>query len=533
MVLAEHTKDVKPISNQYTSYSSSCRVVVFHYKEYNPNVSLGIDKILDSEVIVFDGNSDVNPVVSMSYRKTNNTPCGAFTLSLAPTEKWDRRIRPGDWMLIYLNNGRQTHDSLRCVGIVDSILEDEKIDPSTGARLVTYIVNGKDHGKIFERYNIWINPWVSDAIRQGELMWKLTGQIAGNPSFVADLFIRIFLGDNVLNEVAGMEDITKPLQQWYVPKGFASYLGTRGRGVSDPLGLGVYSESDEPKRFVHMMKRNIDKNLDGNYKIFDGDFFDTLWNVIHKYSNPNINEMFCEIDDSGWPDEIEYPAFYLRPIPFTFKNFSTPVSGVLRFLDLPSVEIGGSTIIGHSLGFNDTGRNNVFLLASTALDLETGVDPVPSITQLRMVDKGIPFLNSASCKRYGTSIYYRYTQYVQLGNNFNLSLLKNWNYLIKHWWENVPYFENGTITIAANPNVRLGKRLTVTDGPLLYNFKDGTVKSYYIEGYQDSWNYLGLWTQTVEVTRGVCVENGEEKYIHESYFGDVPVVGLTVIKRKP
>ena len=505
--LFEHQKMPK---NTYKSYSSKCKVEIFHYNVQNPEKDYFLEGLMQVKHTVYDHNSESNPVIAFNYTKANNIASGYFTLTFLPTENWFSEIAPGDWILIYLTNGQTDKYHLRCFGNVDSVNFSDDISAETGARTVRYTVSGQDFGKVLDKYFIFINPWIGTADFNEVVLKNILALLDVSPDEAIKTLLQVFLSKQI-DAFGGFEG-QQGLKQWFLPSELAQKFG--GYGGTD-------------NRFFDILNlKNIQKGLDGRCLIKNLDIQGSLWSMLKEYSNFPINELFVELD------EDEKPSIYLRMIPFTFKNYSDALlSNIGYFLDLDVVQIGGQDILASSVGVNEHDRRTMFFLASEFLDK----DPASSAISATVVAPEFPWINAAECKRYGLSIYKLSTPYLTItsGGQINNQLLTSWNKIIKHWFQDNPYLQSGTIVISGRKDVRLGKRLDVVSGPMINYDDTGSVKrSFYIEGYSDNWTFGNLWTQHLTLTRGVYIKDGAEKFYYDmaGYQGSI---GLTTVKKAP
>jgi len=585
------------------SYSSGCKVEVYHYCKHQPDgISDDADlkDVLESKVLTFNSNSECNPVVSSHFAKSNTAGAGQFSFTLLPTENWQSQIMPGDWVLIYLTNGRDTNKtstpadnrkprviasstsqiserreqtdvryhgseeetfywtdeeysrfrtesagvgwsrnilnlareynariranpgnnlesepediwSLRCLGVVDSVVKNTIVNPVNGAKTIRYIVGGQDFGKVFTNYSIMLYPWIAKDKMQGFYIWQVLEALEGNAGEIVTKMIKGFLSKKI-DEVAGWPGGAGALQ-WYIPNQLAQKFK-------------VGSSKDGSKFYDILNMKHIELDMDGNYFTANPDPNTTLWNMMKQYSNDPINEMFCEIDE-----KTSKPSVHLKQIPFAFANYEDKnLDHINKFKDLASVEIKDNEILGSSLTYSGHDGYNFFLMAGVIYD-DNVTSPYLSVSTLQ---PDFPYINKTMNKRYGLLPIRNSVMFIQKSaTKTNDSLLKSWNNLFKHWYQYNRYFEKGSMTIMGNPGIRLGKRLDVMiEGADKAEGQQPEKRSYYIESYVDTWDYPNRWSQDVTLTRGVYYDRfGQEKFNHETKESSELPIGQTVIKR--
>ena len=224
-----------------------------------------------------------------------------------------------------------------------------------------------------------------------------------------------------------------------------------------------------------------------------------LWTILKTLSNSVVNELYLEMDgDVG----KEQPSVFLRPYPYSFKDYSDGGEYNNKFLGLPSVAIERGDVLEQNIGVSDNERQNLFKIFSNVVNTNLGgsvmIRPIPGET-----------IFPDSIERYGPCFATYTTSFADHGAADAVQLLQDWTGLLVHWYRWNHKLENGTISISGTPNVRVGKRLDISG---LFS-KNDTLKSYYIEGYMDQWTFPGVWTQTLQLNRGVVVSGGAENYV--------------------
>lgn len=523
----------------YRATTAACKILVFHYSVYNPNTTNKLNDHLKVEVIELENSKENNPLMSFSYSKANHSPVGNFSFSLLPTKNWTQYIRPGDWILAYLTNNKGDYfegNNLRCLGIVTSITSSDSIGGG-GERQVRYQVVGEDFGRVFANFDIWVNPWAPEALAPALYVKYITGAIQGNPGEVVSQLVDFFLGHTTSAEVSAD---TRSLEQWYVPYYLDYVLKT---GISPNLLEKIGSFLDgglfsAPMKFPEILIKNIQKDVSGKWMIYKSGVDGKLWDTMMQFSNPGINEMFCELDDVNYSKP--QPALYLRTVPFTWQGSKIDPSENY-FLDLPSVDVGGSDIFSIVTNFNDNQRISMIIMDSMALEAFVGSGVKTSLAYL--AGHGYPKLLLGMNRRHGLVLKRLSTIYsltaVKVKKNgvteavLDYDLLLRYNKMIQRWYEGNPFYENVQISMIGDPKVRLGKRISVKNSPSLWGggLSKGDYKSYYIESYEDVWQFGQPWVQRIVGTRGVVVSGNKEYFVHDKYSSDDDVIGTTIVKK--
>ena len=127
------------------------RPIKYSHSEVSVKVYHYIDETsLKVEIFEIDDLLSINTSKDMSY------PSGMFTLKLAPSKNWKKKIKNGDWLEIFFSNDGEKR--LKFLGNVDRVSRTREVDAKTGAMSVRYMIFGRNFGKVFEKTNIYYNP---------------------------------------------------------------------------------------------------------------------------------------------------------------------------------------------------------------------------------------------------------------------------------------------------------------------------------------------------------------------------------------
>ena len=452
---------------------SNCRAVVYHYRRLTLS---GNKPNLDIETIHIN-----QQILSYECTKQLSSPSASFTLQVTATENWKRRVFTGDWIEVYLSNDGV--ETLRLLGNIDRVSQFTTKNDE-GLLETSYVITGRDFGKVLEELEIWFNPFNTFKI---PLSYQFT---KGSPDVIINNLLSFFVEGKIPNSVLRKQP---QFNQWVIP----SILSRKYEG--------------EGNRFGDILKRNIQK-VSGlktikNLATLQG----PVWPILEGNSNKIINELYLEMDDS---DALVSPSINLRVRPFTTKNFR---SGLLQeeinyFGDIERIIIQARDIIGTDIGVSDSERKNLFLLLDSN-------DLLNQTTGTALIQPQFPEINRASVLRNGLRVNYVETDYSLLasqGKNSKIKprLLLEWNRLLFNHYNNAVFLEAGTISLVkANPKIRCGKCAWIKGTPGYINHN----KLFYIEGYTDSWAYPGEWNQRLNLTRGIYVDSNtnRERYVFQ------------------
>lgn len=477
----------------FKNYSSSCKVLIYRYGT-TPTSDLGDDPkvVTKCKILEFSSGENYQSVLSYSYTKSNSNCAGYFAFTLAPDQNWLYVIQPGDWVEIYMKHDTEDY-SLRVLGMIDSISMQESLNPSTYERSVAFSVSGRDFGKVLEKYSIYVNMFNQSALSQSTniqdfIIKQIIGKNVGSPDQNVTAICQAFLG---AGDSFGVWETQGQLKQFFLPEGLSAKYGGGERFID------IFSFA------------NVQVGLPGYKQMTVPPSKNFLWRAMQGYANLHLNEMFVELDDSDL--ENVRPALYLRTIPFATRDFvdeSGLLEGVVNYyLDLPEIKINGGEILESATRLHDHDRFSFLVMISE--NLENAPD-TPNISVSYLAGK-YPWIDKAASMRYGTTVFERSSDYyLTKDQKFEPGLLVAFNSLLKNWYEHNAYLEDMDVTIAAKPDLRIGKRITFENSYNNWGQPSGTYKTAYVESYMEQWTFGSLWTQTINATRGLFVQNGKE-----------------------
>ncbi len=420
------------------------------------------------------------------YQKTMGIPYGEFSLELANVNNFYRIISPGDWILIYLNNGTapSPKESLRCIGTVSRVSKKTTI-ANDGTKTTTWSISGYDFGKFLHTGKFFVN----NLLAQGEeAQATIVGQSKYFEGSSSDL-VKRFMGFFFQDRPSDLTQLNASFNNYIVaPKALLQYLKIpiSGKTFFSLVDTNKYVYDNSGQELT--IKLTLEPQM-------------TFWTLLRSISNPAINELYFDIYFDG---QKECPAMVFRPYPFCLPNYTNGGIYNKQFVSLNSVSISTAEIIDDALGVSDAERFNIFFIQSES----DGTGEIESAGE-------VPLIDVASSNRHGNSVLAQATRFCDCGVG-KLERLLEWQALMAHWHENNHLLNSGAITINGNPDIRLGKRLDVYGC-----YEDNKrANSYYIESYMDQWQFPGLWTQFLLVTRGVTIKDNKVDYLYNYIVKD-------------
>lgn len=496
------------LKNETKNINSQCKVVVYRWKVPVPSNDTS-DKDL-GESTRLDISSQI---VNCTYSKNMAQPTGtfSFTLSNSPNIKgstgdWKDIIKRGEWCVIYMSQdgdlslnpivGSPLRESkkleeakkIRCIGYIDRVAPHLTVGEK-GEFDVTYTVQGRDFGVVYENTDIWHNLFQFEQIMLQSLAnneLNITG--ATKLHVVLDIVHDLFFNPQKIKgaKVNDNKSLTSIALQWMLPRQMIQDI------FSDvPLGSSSFWGELPVKKFEETeaglaVERPTDY-LSGN-----------AWDQLKKISVPAFHELFTETDDSG------KPFLKFRPIPFALnkKGYKTIGEKITLYRDIsPVVKVSSIDVIDADLAEDDHGRYNSFLTTVTS----TLINTEDNISVLK--GSGFPEFQQASIKRHGfrpmhVDVDTIIKNAAKDSAKSDRKLLIEFNELLKDYWNNYIFTSSGTVNQIGNNLVKVGKAYVFNDD-VPYEAR----KRYYIEGYSDNYEVdekgTGTWTQNVMLTRGL------------------------------
>lgn len=471
----------------------------------NSKVDIKVYHYIDEETFNIE-TFFVDDVLQVMTEKNMSNPSGTFSFKIAASKNWKKKIRPGDWLTIsFSNKGRSR---VKMLGNVDRVSRTKEVSES-GTLVTRYMVYGRDFGKVFEKTNIYFNPYFSRDIFANNVLLKDGIIFTGSPDDVIKTLLSVFLG-------AGTKEIDE-LQQWYIPD-------TLKRDVLK--NQTVESSKSGGSSFFDLLDQSGIEDTIG-YKAYKSvsNLQGFLWNILKQNSHASINEMFLELKHDS-SNNIQRPSLILRPLPFTREDFNLPknVGNITLFKDLERVQVTDKEMFFEDLGESDHVRFNFIFMTSA------NTDYFNRNTFADWTSGEVPVINQTSIQKNGLLMRTDVSEFANIADGikekFDPNLLKNLNLLLSHWFSDAHKLESGTVKLVGNLDIELGKALEI-------NYTKTNEKYlYYIEGYSNNWEYPGMWTTTVKLTRGYKLDGSGLKTIEDSNSEDKIYTGITKFDRE-
>ena len=547
------SRDKRKIKSITNSQRSSCAVVLYRYE--NPDIikteaaNITNEKLFKGGVASAQGNLESrkrmvidNDVVRVNIEKNKGSSSGSFSVVLkrgkrengeelpsGPDVNYLKAINPGDWIMLYIKkSGKINTDSikpdsgLRMIGIVENIRYIEKDQGDSAFPELTYVIQGRDFGKVFDM-DIFFNPALnSDSIKQVlgvsflediSKSVKLKGKNPADgfsPDEVLKTAVDFYLGGT-------LDSQNRTNQNWYIPKLLASKFFPSDRKIE---GASFIDILDQEKLGIQKYSNgNLSLNpLQGRQPITSLSSEGTVWSVLNFLSNPVLNELYTELTDVNG---ILKPSIICRQMPFSIKprtaatesncvldrmaqyrgvsklNSPVPEFNHTYFTELPRININSVKIIEKNVGKSDFERVNHVVVTPR------------DVTAQSMSELYASIVNIPSIQRYGLKSIRSQTSYA-FEKDFT-KFCETCADLIVEWFFLSHLYYNGTIVIdGIDTHVEIGKNLYIEDIGQLYH----------IEGYSHTYEQEAggriSFNTAFRVSRGqILLDNNTTRFIDE------------------
>jgi len=452
-------------------------------------------------------------------------------------------------------------------GTIDVVRE--ITDVRNGATTRTYVLIGRDHGKIFEITPIWFDTFSSlDGVMSlaYHRMQSFFDSFAQQPAqVVVEMMLMSFLQEILVGSSqsqgrspANLQRATGGSPVWNLPVDLPVF----GRGAA-PSGTVSFADAlFFLKRYFDPAGRPQRGAIVRPEVQFPGNT--SVWQAGQYFADLNLSELYVDlvagstigdqVDDgpTAWHQttDVDYlptgqskgftpdntlmgVVFRDRPYPTSIygksagSNFVQKVSAVLGspwFTSLPTHTVLPEEIRSSQIDRSGSLRRNAFY---------AGAKFFPETQSLPMLQH--PLWIPESIKRHGMRTAYVSTLYTSINIEQNDLLFTSTEYRNKfaefHAFDHL--FWNGTVHLThGRPDIRIGSRVVV---PGIGRHKQ---RQFYVEGVVQDWNYnAGLRTQLC-VTRGFFGKDEELAALVESFTntakdfsGHVPTVSEPTYRR--
>lgn len=402
-----------------------------------------------------------NDIVAATVQKFIGNPIGTWSLQLVPRAEYfnltpamkkslsgqSSILLPGDWCFIESTNGSPDGMLPLMYGPITDIRR-RRITNDKGAVITTVSVSGADFGKALARISAIedITLAKETVLQSAELAAAASGldSTTGTPGDILQVILSRYLfdlGGQVIDpktkRTFGAQDLDL---------GYITTAVTSGQALLSPI------------------------NLAG-----------TLWQALEQWSNPSLNEMFCDLRPSfGNQSDFKNlkPAIVLRQYPFDADPWNA----------LTAVKVDRTEVINDDMGRSDA-------------DVRNWIRPMdePQLRQtpgIAAVTDHVGVFVPGSIKRFGFSRYESPTAFCYDNGKPIADLIQKHALRQAAWHHSNELLISATMELYHRPDIRIGYRLDYSDK------ETGEELQFYVEGVQHSYNYPGRSTTMLTLTRG-------------------------------
>ena len=424
-------------------------------------------------------------IFSCSVTREKSAPYGSFNLNLKPIKNYYNLIRPGDWVIIYLDDSKNIDikdlKGVKCVGTV-SRMAYNKVTNNDGSIVTTFSISGCDFGRIFEVSEFFYNPYAPEEFIRA-FVQDLDLKLQGSPMDYVNGMLDIYLGN------AQNQNLREMLFQMLIPSKVYEAL----KGGDSSKGFAV--------SFNDIVKRKFNKNAEEGFCLFkDVNKMNaaSLWSVLQQSANTIVNEIYTDIEDGQ-------PTLVFQKQPLTKDQILEAARD--------ATELSEAYIINYNLGLSDFEIFNYMSIWPS----DQMINSFAYLASAELAGK-IPSIAQDSIKRFGFRMIDRQTDYAYQEGAYLFSQLGAWIDEVKEFWFNCYHFESGTIEVIGRNNFNIGRFIKIPERDVIYR----------IEGITWDWAYGDHLVTSLTVTYGM---KSDGTYLDQDDSEGMPY-GTTVYERK-
>lgn len=446
-----------PLTNTHTR----CVARFFPFKARNTLTEDDTDAAMESEEIIED-----DSIVACAISKDKSSPADSFQITLKPNKNYGNLIRPGDWVILYLDDIKNIDvknlKGVKCIGNVDRVAK-SVVTLQNGDLVTTYNIHGSGWGKFFEVTEMFYNPFAPQEFK--EIFTIGIGfNFTGTPQDFVNKYLDVYFGD------AKKQNLENTLFLTLIPPKLFQALKIDDDNKDRSKNSAVSFNDVMLRKFNDNTKEGF-SNFRSISRLMSG----SLWNTLKQCCNTMLNEMYTDVRNGK-------PVLVYRKMPLTSEIRQSIV-------DEGIIDVSKKYIVNTELGFSD---HDVFNYL-TVLATDSLITDITYLTAATNAGVDLPRVAKDSTKRYGLRRIELNTEYAidkDTTGNIKWDAIKKWCDELEQHWFNYYHYENGTIQLKGLYDFQLGQFIRIPEEK----------KLYMVNSITWDWN-----------------------------FGDVPVVSLTLI----
>lgn len=447
-----------------------------------------------------------NDLIRATVMKDKSSHTGQFTLILKagrvgkdtdiysnkPPMDYCESVNPGDWVVIYMakTTGLKVEkENIKMLGIVERVYLEEVDNPQTGTPSQTYVISGKDFGKVFET-QIFSSPIMNSQLAKSlygaDFLSDSLKSVKGSrsPDAIIKSLISFYYGGSFKSH-------NKEHELWYIPPALASLFEVDIQSKARPSFIDILDYSSFIGLFGESGKAS--GNLPGEMLVRALPSSGNIWQALAYHQNATINEMFVDLEFTA---KGLQPAITLRQLPYAVKDGDLKVPTKLEsskrtFFDtLNKTSFDSSIIKKKGLSKIDSERIN-------------------HIVVVPRVDTPLPFaykasINPSSVQQYGLRSLVVDTGYAATSKQAFEDYCNDCVSILTECFFNSEKYYSGSISIEGlDTHVPLGNNIFISDIEQLFHVEG------YTHNYEQNAGGTTSFTTDFSVIRG-CSVNGSE-----------------------
>lgn len=443
--------------NNITYTTSRCVARFFPFNERGTLSEDDTQTAMDASEFIED-----DSIVSCSISRDKSSAGDVFELILKPKLNYYNLAKPGDWVIIYLddinNIDIRSLKGVKCIGNIDRVAKNT-VTNNDGTVVTTFTIHGSGWGKVLETTEMFYNPYAPPD--QKSIFAQIIGfSIQGSPFDFVDGYLNIFLGNAKKEELS---DILFPVL--ISPQLYKALKGEEySKGAAPSFNDVMIRKFDENTKEGFAQFRDVSRIMSGS-----------LWNTLQQCSNAIVNELFTDIRDGK-------PTLVFRKIPLTQQLRQNLVNAKL-------IQLSETNIVNTNLGTSDHELFNYLSIFST----DSLVQDISWFLAGQFQGK-LPIIAKGSTKRFGLRRIDRNTEFAfTKAGDIGFDLLLRWAEELAEYWFNYYHFENGTIEVVGRTDFEIGTFIKIVERGHIYM----------VEGISWDWTYQQPIVTSLTVTTGL------------------------------
>lgn len=504
---------------------AQCSFIVYDWDLKTPADDATEDQLTASKRIFL-----ANHVTAISFSKNMTSPSGTFEITLDNSKDWRSIVRRDSWATIYMSNdqvidleGVPDSKYVRSMCYIERVAE-RITEDEDGSQDVSYVVTGRDYGKIYEDTEIWFNFFKFESMTAKSLSGLLKLENIVTTDKLIEVGHKLFFSSKA--DILKTAELSEIAKQWLLPKAMLQDLALILRDNTDGPFYGHLFD------LLKLSETNTTIPINDPLSAIEGT---NAWSKLKEWSVEPLNELFVEMSEDGSPQLI------YRPIPWGINQTGYPNLAhnikLYKTLFSTGVHVSDEEITFVDVGEDAHNRYNHFFAWSSAMRFRQ----FDNVSELKGVkgasDREFPYVKKASVLRHGFKPMHTelntitYSTKNSKNGNADRVKLHEYNEVLYDYWSPAVYFESGSVTIVGRNDVKLGKAIVFD------NTSKGKLagKMFYIEGYSDEFvveeDGSQTWFQTLQLTRGVVYDSLNEDFTEadlEADQTDIPAKGTFV-----